>query len=89
MMTSKFFVITVVILVGLIAQVIPMILTIDSPKTAIGFPFTFLWEGPNEVHVGGYIFEKEFGYSFVKLLFDSIFFIGLAFILERKFRKTI
>ncbi len=88
MMTSKFFMVTVVILVGLIAQVIPIVLTMDSPKTSVGFPFTFLWEGPNEVYVGGYTFEKEFGFSLVKLLFDCIFFIGLAFILETKFRKS-
>ena len=63
MKPSKFFLAIVTILIGLAFQLVPLLLTADSPKVAVGFPFAFLWEGPNEVYVGAYTFEKEAGFS--------------------------
>lgn len=63
-------------------------LTADSPKVIVGFPLPFIWEGPNEVYIGAYTFEKEYGFSVAKLLFDFILFIGSALILEVKLRKS-
>ncbi len=79
MRLSKFFLVILTFLIGMIAQLIPFLLSMDSPMSSIGFPLTFLWEGPNDVYVGAYSYQKAHGFLLSNFIINCLFFIGCAF----------
>lgn len=73
-----------VILIGLVAQVVPYILTLDAPaadgNTVAGFPFTFLSFGGWCGFTDGPVTSGQCPRSFIPLhiFFDTAVIVGVA-----------
>jgi hypothetical protein len=82
MLPSKYFLLIVTILFGIILQIYPLLYALDVESVAFGIPLPFFQVGPNEVHVGGYQFEEETKFQVSNLIINVVLFVTVACFLE-------